>query len=354
MSKQEKIAKFDPNGVGLVDSGLFGLPFEVDEAELVILPVPWDVTTSYRDGTSNGPEAILWASKQVDLYYSGIKDAWKMGIAMRDIPFEWADLNKHYRKKASTVIERLQEGGSEDDSEVAELINEINEQCTELNEYVYSRALTQLENGKLVAVLGGDHSTPLGLIRALSEKHEGFGILQIDAHVDLRDSYEGFEFSHASIMHNALKSEQVSKLVSVGIRDVCDQEMESIFNSNERIIAFFDEQLKGRLFNGESWNSVCDSIISELPDKVYISFDIDGLEPSLCPNTGTPVPGGLSFEQAIYLIKKVVQSGKTIIGFDLCEVVPSETEWDTNVGARLLYHLCNQMGLSNGRMPITD
>ena len=343
MSKQEKIANFDPNGVGQVDSGLFGLPFEVDEAELVILPVPWDVTTSYRDGTSNGPEAILWASKQVDLYYSGVKDAWKMGIAMRDIPFEWADLNKHYRKKASTVIERLEEGGSEDDSEIAELINEINEQCTELNEYVYSRALSQMENGKLVAVLGGDHSTPLGLIRALSEKHEDFGILQIDAHADLRDSYEGFEFSHASIMHNALKSEQVSKLVSVGIRDVCDQEMESIFNSNERIIAFFDEQLKTKLFNGESWNSVCESIISELPEMVYISFDIDGLEPSLCPNTGTPVPGGLSFEQAIYLIKKVVQSGKTIIGFDLCEVAPSETEWDTNVGARLLYHLCNQM-----------
>lgn len=351
MNKQEKIEKFDPNGIGLTDSGIFGLPFEVDEAEIVILPVPWDVTTSYRDGTSNGPEAILWASKQVDLYYPGIKDAWKMGVALREIPMEWTDLNKHYRKKANTVIEKLESGIAEDHPEVVELISEINEQCSELVEYVYSRAKSQMENGKLVAVLGGDHSTPLGLIRALAEKHDDFGILQIDAHADLRDSYEGFEFSHASIMHNALKTEQVSKLVAVGLRDVCQQEMDVIFGSNERIVGFFDDQLKAKHFEGENWNSVTESIIFELPQKVYISFDIDGLEPSLCPNTGTPVPGGLSFEQATYLIKKVVQSGRTIIGFDLCEVSPSESEWDTNVGARLLFHLCNQMGLSNGLMP---
>lgn len=351
MTKEEKIAQFDPNGIGLTQSGIFGLPFDVDDAEVVILPAPWDVTTSYRDGTSNGPEAILWASRQVDLYYPGIKDAWKMGIAMRDIPIEWEDLNKHYRKKANSVIEKLEKGANEEDSEVAGLIQEINEQCAELNEYVYSRSKAQLESGKLVAVLGGDHSTPLGLIRALSETHDEFGILQIDAHADLRPSYEGFSYSHASIMHNAIQMKQVSKLVSVGLRDVCEQEMESIFNSNDRIVGFFDEHLKSKLFNGENWNSICDAIVSELPKKVYISFDIDGLDPSLCPNTGTPVPGGLSFEQAIYLIKNVVSSGRTIIGFDLCEVSPSESDWDTNVGARLLFHLCNQFGLSNGRMP---
>lgn len=354
MTKEEKIEQFDPNGLGLTESGIFGLPFEEEESELVILPVPWDVTTSYRDGTSNGPEAILWASRQVDLYYSGIKDAWKMGVAMSEIPLEWADLNKHYRKKANLVIEKLEKGAKEEDSEVAGLIQEINEQCAELNEYVYSRSKAQLEAGKLVAVLGGDHSTPLGLIRALSETHEDFGVLQIDAHADLRPSYEGFDFSHASIMHNAMELEQVSKLVSVGLRDVCEQEMDSIFNSNDRIVGFFDEHLKSKLFNGENWNSICDAIVSELPKKVYISFDIDGLNPSLCPNTGTPVPGGLSFEQASFLIKKVVQSGREIIGFDLCEVAPSESEWDTNVGARMLYHLCNQTGLSNERMPSTD
>ena len=351
MSKQKKIDSFDPNGPGLKDSGLFGLPFTEEDAEVVILPVPWDVTVSFGDGTRNGPEAILWASKQVDLYYSGIKDAWKLGIAMRDVPMEWKDLNKHYRKKAELVISKLEEGASEEDPEIVDMLREINEQCSELVEYVSNRSKRFLEQGKLVAVLGGDHSSPLGLINALADNYDSFGILQIDAHADLRNAYEGFKFSHASIMRNALERDSITKLVSVGLRDVCDEEMEFISNSDKRVVGFFDEDMKHSMFNGTTWDAICKKIIAELPEKVYISFDIDGLEPSLCPTTGTPVPGGLTFEQAVYLIKNLVASGKTIIGFDLCEVAPSETGWDTNVGARMLYHLCNQMGLSNGRMP---
>ncbi|MCF8277393.1 MAG: agmatinase family protein [Flavobacteriales bacterium] len=351
MSKQEKIDRFDPNGPGLKDSGLFGLPFNVDEAEVVILPVPWDVTVSFADGTSEAPEAILWASKQIDLYYSGYKEAWKMGIAMDEVPMDWLDLNKHYRKMAQEVIRRIENGADATGPELASLLKEINEQCSELVEYVYSCSLALLKEGKLVGILGGDHSTPLGLMKALSETHDSFGILQIDAHADLRNAYEGFKYSHASIMTNAMELENVTKLVSVGVRDVCEEEMSTIFNSNERIVAFFDEQLKHKAFFGLTWDTVCNDIVNELPQNVYISFDIDGLDPSLCPATGTPVPGGLSFEEAVFLIKKVVSSGRTIIGFDLVEVGPSTKDWDLNVGARMLLHLCNLMGASNGRMP---
>ncbi|MGB0369070.1 MAG: agmatinase family protein [Flavobacteriales bacterium] len=351
MTKEEKIESFDPNGVGLKHAGLFGLPFSTVDAEVVLLPVPWDVTASFTDGTSKAPEAILWASKQVDLYYPGIKDAWKMGVAMDEIPLEWVDLNKHYRKKAQEVISELEEGKSAEDSDLVKLQSEINDQCNELVDFVYNKSKPILTENKLVGVVGGDHSTPLGLIKALSEIHSEFGILQFDAHADLRMAYEGFEHSHASIMHNALKIEAVSKLVQVGLRDVCEQEMDSIYNSNERVVAFFDEHLKTKQFEGVSWKSICDDVVKELPQKVYISFDVDGLSPDLCPNTGTPVPGGLSFEQAVYLIKQVVSSGRTIIGFDLCEVGISPTDWDANVAARILYHLCNQTGLSNGKMP---
>lgn len=350
MSKQEKIDGFDPNKQAQLDSGIFGLPFSVEDAEVVILPLPWDVTVSYTDGTADGPEAILWASKQVDLYYAGITDAWKMGIALSEIPMEWHDLNKHYRKKALHVIGELENGADSTEIVIAEQIKEINEQCSDLHEYVYSKAVSHLDSDKLVGILGGDHSTPLGLIKALTERHDNFGILQIDAHADLRNAYEGFTYSHASIMHNALQMEQISKLVSIGLRDLCEEETQTIINSNERIVAYFDEQLKGRGFNGETWDSICNSIVNDLPEKVYVSFDIDGLDPKLCPNTGTPVPGGLDFSQAVYLIKKVVDSGKTIIGFDLCEVCPAEGEWDANVGARMLYHLCNLMGKSNGKL----
>ncbi|HVA99402.1 MAG TPA: arginase family protein, partial [Bacteroidia bacterium] len=157
----------------------------------------------------------------------------------------------------------------------------------------------------------------------------------------LRDAYEGFEFSHASIMFNALKIKQVSKLVSVGIRDYCEAEATLISNSNGRIKTYFDRTLKNRAYKGDSWKSICIEIVNNLPEKIYLSFDIDGLDPKLCPNTGTPVAGGFEFEQALFLIETVIASGKKIIAFDINEVSPGKDEWDANVGARLLYRIAN-------------
>jgi len=189
-------------------------------------------------------------------------------------------------------------------------------------------------------LVGGDHSTPLGLIQALSDKHSSFGILHVDAHADLRKAYEGFEFSHASIMYNAIKLPQISKLVQIGIRDYCQDEFDLI-NSDNRIKTFFDRDVKHNQYEGKSWSEICDSIIKELPQKVYLSIDIDGFDPKLCPNTGTPVPGGFEMEQIIYLVEKLVGSKRNIIGFDVNEVAPGKDEWDANVGARLLYRVAN-------------
>ena len=201
----------------------------------------------------------------------------------------------------------------------------------------------------MVAVLGGDHSTPLGLMKALSKTHTSFTILQIDAHADLREKYEGFDFSHASVMFNALKIPQVEKLVQVGVRDYCDEENNLIKENPKRIKTFTDSHLKAQLFLGKTWASQVKSIISSLGEKVYISFDIDGLDPFLCPNTGTPVPGGLGFNQATFILQELQKSNKQIIGFDLCEVSPNidkKDGWDANVGMRILYQLCCRALLS--------
>ena len=197
-------------------------------------------------------------------------------------------------------------------------------------------------------MLGGDHSVPLGFFKAQSEKHGDFGILQIDAHCDLRDSYEGFKYSHASIMYNALHEiPSIKKLVQVGIRDYSDGELEIIQNNKERIVTFFDRDIKDRLYEGDTWKNVVDDIIKTLPQKVHLSFDIDGLDPKLCPNTGTPVAGGFEVEQIYYLLRKLIQSGRQLIGFDLNEVGVGENDWDANVGARVLYKLCNLLVKSN-------
>lgn len=351
MSKQDKIANFDPNGLGDANNNIFGLPFTTDEAEVVILPVPWEVTVSYSAGTALGPQAIFDASFQVDLFDPKIPNAWQIGLAMEPVSDEVASKSESLRRKSEVYITMLEEGKSpETNSKMQDIKDFINEESLKLNQWVKNKSLSYLEKNKIVALLGGDHSTPLGLMQALAEKHSSFAILQIDAHADLRDAYEGFEFSHASIMFNAVKIPQVSKLVQVGIRDYCEFEYDVIKKSAGRIVTFFDRDIKHKQYEGTTWSTICSEIISQLPNEVYISFDIDGLDPKLCPNTGTPVAGGFEFEQVLMLIEKVVDSGRKIIAFDINEVAPGGDEWDANVGARLLYRIANLAAKSNGRV----
>jgi agmatinase len=224
---------------------------------------------------------------------------------------------------------------------MAKTLAEINAACSEMVQWVKDHVASLLDQGKIVALLGGDHSTPLGYLEALAERHKSFGILQIDAHADLREAYEGFIYSHASIMYNAIKIPQVSKLVQVGIRDYCEAE-NVIIAKNKKISTFFDHDIKNAQYEGKTWSKICKEIVAKLPAKVYLSFDIDGLDPKLCPNTGTPVAGGFEAEQILYLVREVIKAKKQIIGFDINEVAPGkDDEWDANVAARLLYRISN-------------
>lgn len=333
---------FDPNGVGIDNGSYFGMPYTVEQSKLVLVSVPWDVTTSYGGGTSKAPDAIIEASLQVDLYDAFYPDAWQQGIATDDIDYSIVRTNKQMREEAIKVISHLQSGGSEQDDYAQRRLKKVNNASEQINQKVYLQVKKHLDSGRLVGLVGGDHSTPYGAIKAISEKYSSFGILHIDAHADLREAYEGFTYSHASIMYNVLKDiDNVSNLVNVGIRDYCDQEA-MICSTDSRVSMFNDMSIQEAMFCGQSWDSIASKIIDALPENVYISFDIDGLTPDNCPSTGTPVPGGLSYSQATYLIQKLAGSGKTIIGFDLNEVSPSkDNEWDANVGARLLYKMCN-------------
>lgn len=340
MNKKEKISAFDPNGYATSEA-LFGLPFTAEESDVWVLPVPWEVTVSYEPGTADGPEAILEASKQVDLYDPYLKDAWKRGVYMQGVDEALRNKSDLYRAKAETYLEGLFEGTPDQ-----QLLVQLNDACSEMVHWVEEQCDEILDQGKELILLGGDHSTPLGFMKALAKRHEGFGILQIDAHADLRDAYEGFVYSHASIMFNALKINQVEKLVQVGIRDFCAAEVDLIDASKDRVTTFYDKDIKHKTYAGQSWGQQCNEIVEQLPQKVYVSFDIDGLDPKLCPNTGTPVAGGFETEEVLFLLEKVVESGREIIGLDLNEVAPGEDEWDANVAARLLYRLSNIMSKS--------
>jgi agmatinase len=348
MTKQEKINAFNPSAVGVKNGNLFGLPFNYEDCPIVILPVPWDVTVSYGDGTHSGPQAILEASPQLDFYDDDDVNAWKKGFHLLPVSKEIMEINHQLRELSSSYIAFLEEGGNvKENPKMQDILSQVNKGCFQLKERVKERSLQLLNDNKIACLLGGDHSTPLGLYEAIAEKKGDFGILQIDAHADLRNAYEGFEFSHASVFNNTLKIPAMKKLVQVGIRDFCEEEAIICDNNDQRIKVFFDRDLKECAYNGITWDSVCDDIVSELPHNVHISFDIDGLDPKLCPNTGTPVPGGLELDQVLHLFRKIVKSGKKIISFDLCEVSPGNDEWDANVGARLLWKLCTLTAISN-------
>lgn len=336
---------FNPNDPGMANGNYFALPYSLEESEIALISVPWDVTTSYRAGTHKGPEAIIEASVQVDLYDVNVKDAWKTKIGTLPVDSKILKDNKKFRKIAENVIEGLEQG--KEINELERDITLVNKASTELNNRVYTSCRELIKQGKITGVIGGDHSVPLGNIKAVSELCEEFGILHIDAHADLRKAYEGFTYSHASIMYNALSEiNQISQLTQVGVRDFCEDEAE-IINTDSRIRCFTDIEIRGNLFDGKTWKRQCEEIIATLPQNVYISFDIDGLSPDLCPNTGTPVPGGISFREVDYLLHMLANSNKKIIGFDLCEVSPGVSdEWDANVGARLLYKISQYIKLN--------
>lgn len=346
--------EFNANDVGVPNGRFFGMPFANKECQVVLIPVPWDATVSYSEGTADGPDAVTDASVQVDLFDECIEGSEKVKIGTDESTIEVegqlalvdeyiAYLNAVARADAKKIIDRLSEGKTLTKALLAKQ-DRVNELSQVVNDLVYALCRKYYLQGKIPGVVGGEHSTAFGAIEAAAEemgKGEKLGVLQIDAHADLRSAYEGFEFSHASIMRNVLdRIDKVGKLVQVGIRDFCSDE--ALYAAkNKRVVQFTDNAVCEKLFSGEKWDTICKKISASLPAKVYISFDIDGLEPSLCPHTGTPVPGGLSWAQAVHLLR-VIGKEHTIIGFDLNEVAPSKDgkdEWDANVGARLLYKL---------------
>lgn len=343
------LSTFDPNSAGNPNNNIFGLPFSEEDARLVILPIPWEVTVSFGSGTARSAEQIMSASLQVDLFDPAYAESWKEGFFMREPDKKVLLKSDYLRKEAELYIDYISKGEVLGDNQfMCRTLKEVNEGSHYLNNWVYQQAKTLLEDGKLVAVLGGDHSTPLGYMKALAEKHGEFGMVQIDAHCDLRESYEGFKYSHASIMYNVLQEvPELKKLVQLGIRDYSLGEHQLIQDNSDRIRTYFDQEIRVRQYEGETFRQIVDEVIAQLPQKVYISFDIDGLDPKLCPNTGTPVQGGFETEQVFYLFDRIVKAGKQIIGFDLSEVSTSENAWDANVGARVLFKLCNLVVATN-------
>jgi len=331
---------FNPDGAAVEGSGIFGLPTTLEEAKLAFVPVPWDATASLHGGASKGPQDIFEASMFTELYDRSLGRLYEIGLAMEELDTcaEIVGWNEEARACAAPIIANggIEEGCKE---ELRALSAQVEILCRKMNSYVYEHVTKHLNAGKTAALIGGDHSVSLGAIRAYAERYSGLGVLQIDAHCDLRKSFEGFAYSHASVMDNVLSRTKAERIVQVGVRGFCEEELQRVQESNGQICIFFDQDIADSKAHGTNWNTICHQIIDALPDDIYLTIDVDGLDQSLCPHTGTPVPGGLTYQEFIFLLKSIVEAKKRIVGFDVVEVAPGKTQpsWDAIVGAQLLY-----------------
>lgn len=270
-----------------------------ENSKIVVLSAPLEMTVSYGGGTGKGPAAILDASHYVEFYDEEFDRelCFENGIAT----LEAIKFGKLSHKKSLKVI--------------------------------YERTKQLLDDDKFVVILGGEHSLTSAPVRAFHEKFENLSILQIDAHSDLRDSYEGSKFSHASVMKRIFEFNR--NIVQVGIRAQCIEEANLI--KENQIKTFYARGIRNGDY-GKDWTK---KVVDGLTDNVFITFDVDGLDPSILPATGTPEPGGMFWDETIDLIKHVGKE-KNIMGFDVVELAPSKTHPSSNfIAAKLVYKMLN-------------
>lgn len=259
-------------------------------SKVVILPFPYEKTTCYVKGTEKGPAAIIKASAQIELYDEELGNIFEIGICSLK-PFK------------------------------------INKNPEEMVNLAYNHLKNLLKDKKFIVTLGGEHSITCGIVKAFNDKYNDLSVLQIDAHTDLREEYQGSKYSHACAMKRTI---EICSVVPVGIRSLSYEELE--FIKEKKIKIFWAKDI----VDNDKW---FDEAISRLSRNVYITFDLDGLDPSIMPSVGTPEPGGLSYYQVLGFLKKVCEK-RNVVGFDVVELCPNEKDISSDfTAARMIYKM---------------
>lgn len=273
-----------------------------DKSHIALLPAPYEHTVSYGGGTKYGPEAILKASHFVEFFDEELKRelCFEKGI----FTLKELDFSNHKNKRALELIE----------NKVRDL----------------------LEKDKFVVTIGGEHTISTAPIKAHFEKYPDMSVLQFDAHSDFRDTYEGSKYSHASIMARVAEFFPTEKITQLGIRAQCREEAEFIQNNN--VNTFYANEVKRRKF-GKQWHK---KVVDTLSEEIYITFDVDYFDPSIMPSTGTPEPDGFLYHETLEVIRRIKETGRKIIGFDVVELAPIEKlSYPDILTASLIYKILN-------------
>jgi agmatinase len=260
---------------------------KLETSKIVLIPVPYDGTSTWQKGSDKGPDAFLEASENMELYdIETDTEVYKQGVFLAD-----------------TVAE-----GSSPEAMV---------------EAVYQATKTYIKKNKFVTIFGGEHSISIGTIRAFNEMFEDITVLQLDAHADLRESYEGSKCNHACAVYEA---SQTTNLIQVGIRSM-DVIEKTVMNHEQTYFAH-------EMVDDDNW---MDSAINQMTENVFITFDLDAFDPSIMPSTGTPEPGGLLWYETLEFLKQVFQE-KNVVGFDIVELCPNDNDKSSDFLAAKLYY----------------
>ena len=259
----------------------------LETSKIVLIPVPYDGTSTWGKGSDKGPDAFLHASENMELY---------------DI-----ETDSEVYKQGIHLTEPISESASPE-----AMVNAVHELVKK-----------HIKRNKFVTMFGGEHSVSIGAIRAFNECFNDLSVLQIDAHADLRKSYNGSEYNHACALYEA---SETTNLVQVGIRSM-DISEKSVMNEDN---VFFAEEMN----TDEYW---MDNAVEALGDNVYITLDLDAFDPSICPSTGTPEPGGMLWYETLEFLKKVFQE-KNVVGFDIVELCPNELDKSSDFLSAKLYY----------------
>jgi agmatinase len=262
---------------------------QLEKAKIVLIPVPYDGTSTWGKGADKGPGAFLEASENMELYdIETDTEVYKQGVYLADAILE--------------------------NSSPEAVVNAVHKTTKEY-----------IKRNKFVTLIGGEHSISIGSIRAFNECFENLSVLHIDAHADLRKTYEGTPYNHACAVHEA---SQQTNLVSVGIRSM--DMIEKTYMDPDK--TFFAHEMA----NNEYW---IDNVIDQLSENVFITFDLDALDPSIMPSTGTPEPGGLFWYETLEFLLQVFQE-KNVVGFDMVELCPNPTDKSSDfLAAKLFYKM---------------
>ncbi|MCF8714154.1 agmatinase [Joostella atrarenae] len=259
----------------------------LDDAQVVLIPVPYDGTSTWQKGADKGPDAFLDASENMELF----------DIETRSEPY----------KKGVYLAPAITENSSPE----------------KMVEAVYKTTKNYIKQEKFVTLFGGEHSISIGSIRALNESFNDLTVLQIDAHADLRESYEGSKCNHACAVYEASKT---TKLIQVGIRSMDISELDNMVEDQ----TYFAEDIN----LSDDW---VDDSIHQMSENVFITIDLDAFDPSILPSTGTPEPGGLLWYETLDYLKRVFKK-KNVVGFDIVELCPNENEKSSDFLAAKLYY----------------